>query len=287
MTTNERRTISAREARAQLALEYLRRVVDAAEVTSHWTQRYAEHMGQHNDVLESGYGVLDSGGGLERTYRAPYASIMVLNATSGDVTVSSDGRGGGPPGPGAGAFVAPAGSAVRMPLVGRAVTFYGPPGGRIGYAVLANPTDPFAAALTGGSGGGGGAVTVTSGNINISGIAAGSTVGLAAGTTVALAAGTQVTTNGIIANTVTVKPASAAAASVWVGFGSLRRGVAVVNADTGVLWVGGSNVATQPYAVVAPGASQMIYPYPTNAPVWCMWLTPGSGTGIFTELTTP
>jgi hypothetical protein len=122
------------------------RTLDAVELGAHFTQRWAEHMGQFNNVLETGTAAIDANGAYERTYRVPFASIAVINGSCAPITVSPTGR-NVQPGTGAGTFTVPPRSYGRMPLVGGAVTFYGTSGAVFSYTVLAAPATPQASAM--------------------------------------------------------------------------------------------------------------------------------------------
>lgn len=140
------RLTTGREAHDRAMRDLSQRQCDSLAALSHMTQRWAERMGQYNNVLETGDATVDSSGIWGRDFRAPYAAVAVSNRSDADLRVVSGGR-AQRPGDGAGSFTVPARTFGRYPLVGTSVTVYGTAGAVFSYSVLAGPCPPYAAGL--------------------------------------------------------------------------------------------------------------------------------------------
>lgn len=130
----------------QAVRELLDRLCEASERTATLTARWADRMGQTNNVLETGDATVETDGSWGRDFRAPYATVAVSNRSDSDLKVTSSGRTTSP-GDGAGAFTVPAYSFARYPIVGTSVTVYGAASSTFSYSVLTEPCAPYAAAL--------------------------------------------------------------------------------------------------------------------------------------------
>lgn len=249
---------------------------EALLAIAHDTSQWAKHMGQANEILGVGDATLNAGGVWSASYRAPYASVLILNGTSHDMKVAS-GPPGNEPGDGPAAFTVRAGSAVCAPLVGNGLSVYGHAGDALTYAVSAKPWPPFASAIVPGSGGGGGgAVTVDGGTLDV----------LTSITDPVTVQGTVFTE----VATATATPANVAASLTSVTLAASnasRRGLTVFNETvTGTLRLvtdGAPASATHYTVALVPGAYWEMPAPPTAAAVTGIW-TVADGAARVTEV---
>ncbi len=95
------------------------------------------------DALYGGSVLLDTNGNAERNWHVPYKSAWVHNtALFGNLTVAAQPLANAAPGPGPGVAVVPSGSAVVLPISGRSISFYGPAGATVNFAVYTGVTQP-------------------------------------------------------------------------------------------------------------------------------------------------